>query len=149
MAFIVCFIVAGFCKYDAINFSFGKSADPKYYFYVSLANDIDDSRYVKNGNGGIICLEKNEIDLINEYDITKLYGTSISFTGNDEDVKNLLNAYDVKIIKKENFDGLETFYGYSKMLAKGVNLYGTEVNIQIAKRDNAINVGFPILLGSY
>ena len=149
VAFIVCFIIAGFCKYDAVNFAFNQSADPKYYFYVTLNTQTEDNHYTQNGNGGIICLGYNELDLLDTFDINTLYGESVKFYGNDNDFEKLIKKYNLSIVLQEKFDNFNIVYGYNKILGDAVEINGKKVNVQIAKRGNEINVGFPLIMGSY
>lgn len=149
IAFIVCFIVTGFCKYDVVNFAFNQSANPKYYFYVSLNTETNDSHYTKNGNGGIIKLDKDELYLLNSFDIEKIYGTSIELECNEKEYDLLLDKMVIDILKCENFENFTTIYGYSAKYGKCVTIGGNKVNVQIAKRDDRVYIGFPILLGSY
>ena len=151
VAFIICFILVGFCKYDEINFSIEDCANPKYHFYVTLNSleNVDDCHYVKNGEGGIITLEKDELNLLDLFDIGTMYGKSIEFEANKKAYSNILSGLNFKVIKKENFENFETIYGYNENFGKSVSLFGKDVNIQIAKRGDVVSVGFPIILGSY
>ena len=151
VAFIICFIMVGFCKYDAINFSLEECANPKYYFYVSLNNaeQVSDGHYIRNGEGGIIALNQNELDLLDSFDINKIYGKSIQFEADEQQYNNFLQRTNFKVVKTETFDSFSIIYGYNEEFGESVSLYGEKVNIQIAKRGNVVCVGFPLILGSY
>ena len=151
VAFIICFIMVGFCKYDAVNFSLNECANPKYYFYVCLNNaeQEGDSHFIKNGTGGIITLNQNELKMLNKFSINKVYGKSVEFEASEQQYKNFLQRLNFTTVKVESFNSLSTIYGYSDKFGERVLLYGKKVNIQIAKRGNSVCVGFPLILGSY
>ncbi|MGN1227534.1 MAG: hypothetical protein ACI4TX_02725 [Christensenellales bacterium] len=149
ISFIICFIMVGFCKYDEINFAFNECANPKYYFYVTLSEECDDVHYTKNGNGGIIALNENELHLLNDFKISKMYGKSIQFEGDKNSISKFLKDYDVSVVKEENFESFSTVYGYNAKFGDCVTVGDDKINIQLAVRDNIVNIGFPLLLGSF
>lgn len=149
VAFIICFIIAGYCKYDAVTFAIGESANPKYYFYVSLNSEIEDCHYTKNGNGGIICLNSSELKLLNNFDIDTLYGESVKFKCDDKTFADLIKKYKISVVNEEKFEDFISIYGYNSSFGKPVNIHDKNVNVQMVKRGDEIIVGFPIILGSY
>lgn len=149
VAFILCFIMVGFCNYDAINFAFNESANPKYYFYVHLSEETEDLHYTKNGDGGIIALDKSELNLLDNFKIDKMYGKSVVVNGNNSYYNEIVESMNLQVIKEENFETFTTIYGYNQSLGDCVTINGQQVNVQIAKRGNVISIGYPILLGSY
>lgn len=149
VAFIICFIMVGFCRYDAVNFTLDGCANPKYYFYVQLSEDVADSHYTKNGEGGIIALNQSELELLSSFNVVKMYGKSVEFECKDSEFGGVVKSLGANIVKEECYNSFKTIYGYNAKFGKSVTLFGKEVNVQVAKRGDVVSVGFPILLGSY
>ena len=120
VAFIICFIIVGFCKYDAINFSLEECANPKYYFYVSLNNaeQVSDSHYIRNGEGGIIALNQNELDLLDSFDISKIYGKSIQFGRMSNNITIFCKEQNLKWLKLKHLIRFQQFTDITKSLGK-------------------------------
>ena len=149
IAFIICFIIAGYCKYDAVTFAILESANPKYYFYVSLNSGTDDYHYTQNGNGGIIALNKNELSLLNNFDIGQVYGESVKFKCDDKEFANFMKKLKIDVKNIEKFENFTNIYGFNSNFGKSVKICSKDVNVQIARKDNEVVVGFPVILGSY
>lgn len=80
-----------------------------------------------------------------------IMGESITFRGLKSGVKSILNFYNLKQLKYEEFDNIISIYGYSDKLCSKNNIIidNNKVNMQIVFNDGFITVGTPIILGEY
>lgn len=112
--------------------------------YIEPPNEIFNA--ISNGNGYIIQTRANKAKETLKF-LSNCSGFMLTFNGTKEDVKALLN--EIKIIKIEFLNDIETYYAYSCGLLYSTMLESKKVNLQIAINRNIITIGSPIILGSY
>jgi len=67
----------------------------------------------------------------------------------DFDVDGLLSGSMARVIKEYQMEGGLMIYAFSPLIAQHVVLHGRRVNMMIFLGERAINVGVPMLLGSF
>ena len=76
-------------------------------------------------------------------------GFSVRFNGTKQDVKRIVQLFNIKVTSTLDIDGLQIVCGNSNKLTGGVTLDGAKVNVQIAYKDGTVTVGSPLILGDY
>lgn len=61
----------------------------------------------------------------------------------------LLKEYQATVLKVEKVDGITNYYCHSPLFGRGISIFGEKINLQIAKREDVVLVGTPILFGSF
>ena len=73
-----------------------------------------------------------------------------SITIEDCEVSTALSKLNARVIKTEYLDnGTTVIYAFSNLINEKVNVFGRNVNIQIAIKDDITIIGWPLILGSF
>lgn len=115
-------------------------------YIKSEIENKEEFEVIKNGSGYIIQTNASMATELKKY-VYDYAGFMLSFRGTRKDILLLIN--DMKIVKTENIDGIETVYGYACGLLNSVIICGKKVNIQVAINNGTITIGSPVILGSY
>lgn len=73
-------------------------------------------------------------------------GESVTVT--ETQLQYLSNILDYEIIKVDHIDGIEISYAYTKNIKKHLYTGDQKFNLQFAKTDTKIVVGWPVIYGS-
>ena len=113
-------------------------------FYCSKKNQIAFADETRNGEGYIYSLDCEDVSRIYPK-LQGCFGFSAKFEACafDDIVKG------VQIVKVENLEGVESFYGYVNGLSMFGFLDNKKINIQIALTAGGVVVGSPLILGAY
>lgn len=76
-------------------------------------------------------------------------GISLRYPVDNSDVEALRIRLAAKAVSSQQADGMDCVYLYSPLLSESVRIDGKIVNMQIAKTDDYLIVGFPLIMGSY
>lgn len=113
-------------------------------FYCSQDNQIDGQ--IKNGSGYICeCEIENFNNMFNS--LKGCYGFSIETKMDEEEFENFLKK--IKIIKTQKLDENIVVYGYASNLCFSNYISNKKVNIEIAKNNERVVIGCPVILGSF
>lgn len=74
---------------------------------------------------------------------------AVQFYAKQSDLKKLLAQIKFQQLSCEEIEGIEICYGFSPCYASAVLLDGKKVNVQIAKVDGNVIVGFPMILTGF
>lgn len=74
---------------------------------------------------------------------------AVQFYTNEESLKAVLDKINYQQLYSEVVEGIEIGYGYSPCYASSVFIDGKKVNVQIARKDGKVVIGFPMILTGY
>lgn len=104
----------------------------------------------KNGSDAQMIFALDEREAASVKRKTTLYsGESVSFNGNRELAFYFVSLYDGKLVKKEVFDGIESYYYYSDEIDLYQLVDGEKVNVHVVFNGERTSVGSPIIYGGY
>ena len=150
---IYCLVVFCVVCLPLTNCCFDKFAtfqNATYSFYTTNCSvDFSNATVVKNGSSAIVsCNGSNAPDVKRK--ITNLLGESIKIekpsTSALAKIDNYINKF---LLYTEVLEGTKISYAYDPSLANFVVVDGNKVNLQVAKTDFCIVVGYPLILGSF
>ena len=73
-----------------------------------------------------------------------------SITIENCEVSTALEKLNARVIKTEFLDdGATIIYAFTSLIDEKVDVFGKNVNLQIAIRDNITKIGWPLILGSF
>lgn len=134
------------CSFNNSFFEYLAKLDgnAKISFYCTEKNNGDFLSEVRNGEGYVYELKGTEAQSAYS-DLLGCYGFSVKLDKKlfEEVMQN------VKVLKTETVAGIENFYGIANGIMFFDFLEDKKINIQIAKSDDAVVVGCPLILGSY
>lgn len=135
-AFILLILIACFC-FNGRELLFKTEGD--YIIYRG-----------KNGSDAqmIFAFSYNEAKEIKRK-VTLYSGESVSFEENRDLAFYFVGEYNGKLIKKECFDGIESYYYYSDKIDLYQLIDGQKVNIQVVFNGKRTSVGSPLIYGGY
>ena len=80
----------------------------------------------------------------------RILSQSLSFLGVESDALDVIKKLDAKIVQKSKTGDILSYYLWSGSLdSESVELFGEKVNMQIAITGGKVQIGIPILCGSY
>lgn len=104
----------------------------------------------KGGSDAQMIFALNEKDARDIKRKTTLYfGESVSFEGNRELAYYFVRLYGGKLVKKEIFDGIESYYYYSDEIDLYQLVDGEKVNVHVVFNGERTSVGCPLIYGGY
>ncbi len=103
--------------------------------------------YFVKQKGGKQYYEKQEKKDFYVNDFTKTEGVMLKFSKDKK--QEIMENFNVKVIKKEQIDGLNIIYGYTDFYSNFIYIKGKQSNVQIAESDDCVIVGFPIIYSGY
>ena len=123
----------------------------EYSFVVSGKVDSQDfTNSYKNGNTTILTCPAYLAESKKQSIKAEILGESYTFLGIESDALCLIDKLQAKVVKKSVVENITIYYLWSGSLnAKSVELFGQKVNMQIALTKGRVEVGVPVLLGSY
>ncbi len=124
--------------------------------YEYLPDDADvyvycgyyDGDYIANGSGCIVKTNKKEVHKVINGAV-RVSGVSVRFDGGKEDAVSFAQRLRLEYVTYDDIGEIFTVYGHSPFVKGGVYADGVKINIQIACADGAVNIGSPLILGSY
>ncbi|MBE5746090.1 MAG: hypothetical protein E7359_02250 [Clostridiales bacterium] len=137
--------------YDINNFKNINYGEIIYSIYcLDKCENIENCEIINLGNGYIINTSLNNAKVIKSK-VTNILGESIKFKSTINKINNIINYYNLNIIKKEKVDNIFCAYGFSNVLAQSnyIKIDNEKINLQIAFSNNYITLGYPIILGDY
>ena len=123
--------------------------DGTFYIYTYQNYISSNSNTTHNGNGYIIST-KNECakQLYSQLNKSQITGFSFETSGNNADINKLLKKLHSTVIFNEKIEKITFIYAYSPCFSEFVTYNNEKINIQIAKTNNTIQIGVPLILGS-
>ena len=121
-----------------------------YFFYTSsVQKQISNEVHISNGNFEIVSCNANDACIL-KTKLTDILGESVRICNASTEQKfKTLDMYKNKIEKFESFDGYDIYYCYDSSLSRYINLEDKKVNIQIAIKNNQIDIGYPLILNGF
>ncbi|MCM1043684.1 MAG: hypothetical protein NC350_05750 [Corallococcus sp.] len=120
---------------------------------------VDDARvyiYCRSYSGEAIDIGTGVIAQCNMYNLQEALskahcvdGLSVHFAGGAADVCRLSNKLNLHEYFRETVQNLIVIYGYSPAVTGGIFVDGMYINVQIAYDGQSVNIGSPLILGSY
>lgn len=80
---------------------------------------------------------------------THVDGISLSFAGTDQDVQAIVNRLNAAEVNCQQLGDTVVACYYSPLIRDCITIDGKVVNVQIAYRNGAVTVGYPLILGAY
>lgn len=115
--------------------------------YIFCAHTTaEDALY--SGNGYIVRCKSGNYAKTREK-CQDIEGVTLYFNCAFEEVQNVIKLFNAKIIFDLSEKDAANLYCYSAKIKGGVYIEGRLINLQIFYSKGAINVGTPLLLGSY
>ncbi len=74
---------------------------------------------------------------------------AVQFYANESNLGTILSKIRFQELYSENLEGIEITYGFSPCYPTSIFLDGKKVNVQVAKKDGRVVVGFPMILTGY
>ena len=74
---------------------------------------------------------------------------AVQFYAEEAELDAILRKIKFQQLSSENVEGIEVCYGYSPCYSSAVMLDGKKVNVQIAKIDGRVIVGFPMIMTGF
>ncbi len=120
-----------------------------YFFYSNdFVNDIN-ANVIRSGNSFIISCDASLASKVKN-SLCDILGESVRIRNYTNQTLNaIMQNYQNKIIKQEVIDNIEIFYCYDSSLERCVYFSNSKINVQIAVKDNEINIGYPLILNGY
>ncbi len=123
----------------------------EYTFVVS--GEYESSEFKKTQkNGDLTILTCPAYQAIEKKEHVKgeILGESFCFLGVESDADAIIQELQAKVVKKSTVDDITIYYLWSGNLnSKSIELFSQKVNMQIAVTKGRVEVGVPVLLGSY
>ncbi len=116
--------------------------------YTYQYKELPNADIIKNGNSYMISCDlsfgKQVYNNLNKESIT---GLSATIFNNEKTLDNLLNLLNINTIFSESTQNITFLYGYSPNFSHFVTYNGEKINVQIAKKENELQIGVPLILG--
>ena len=121
-----------------------------YSFYTTDTIDtIQNANIVKNGNSAIVSCDSTNAKYVRKF-LHNVLGESVQINNPTKQVlDNICNYIKNDFLYDEIVGQTQIMYCYNPSLANFVMIDKQKVNIQIAKSDNQIVIGYPLILGSF
>ena len=121
------------------------------YFYYVCAKDLklENVTVTTCGEQSIVeCKPYQAKNIKNQ--LGQILGESVRIKNcNNNTIGNILNKYIDMVLYEENIDDYRLIYCYDKALSNSVFLENQKVNIQIAIKNNEVNIGYPLILNGF
>mgnify|MGYP002515376727 FL=1 len=121
-----------------------------YTFYANeVANTISNAKVIKNGNTSIVRCEANYVNSVRNC-LSDVLGESVVVKNpSKEQMQKILNYLKNKTLRSEIVDETNIVYAYDETLNRYIMLDGQKSNIQVAIRNDAVTIGYPIIFGDF
>ena len=126
-------------------------SDVEYSFYcLQVSENISKNNVLNIGNGYIVKSNAANAKYVKS-NVSNILGESIKFNSTFNNLKKIINLYEITIIKEENIESIYSLYGISNKtnFANSINVDGEKINIQIAFNKGTFVIGTPVILGDY
>ena len=133
-------------KLDNLIFS-----NEEYYIYcLNICNDLTNCEIINNGNGYIIKTDINNAKLVKSK-VSNILGESVRFKSTINKANDIIDFYNLKIIKEEKIEDILCIYGYCENndFNNSILIDNNKVNLQVAFSNGYMTIGTPIILGDY
>ena len=142
---ILCLVCVPFSKpvFNLISMEF------TYCYYTSspIIEKLE-AKIVPLNKGSMIVCDSNNYSSIKQK-LNNIIGESVSFSGKENKILEILNKLNATTIKKENINDIKVIYAYSPLLKDYCLIDGFKVNLQVAYNKGIITAGYPLILGSF
>lgn len=128
-------------------FEYFSSINNAEFCYVLDDNFVENTsdRNVETMNCQFVYFNE-KTDYINNQNV--LY-KQVVFWLKNYDEKNILNSFNITIIKREYVSGISIIYGYSPSFSKTLRVGGAKINFQIAINSERVTIGYPMIFGAF
>lgn len=148
------FLLISFCLICVPNqipvFSFQNNDNITYFYYVCETDlKLENATVISCGAQSIVeCNLRYAQSVKNQ--LGQIFGESVRIKNCDKHyIDNILNNYKDIIKYKEIIENYTLIYCYDKTLLNNVLLDGQKINIQIAIKDDEVNIGYPLILNGF
>ena len=149
------FVLMSFClfcvpSYKPVFNQFEVMPNVTYFYYTSQKNiDFKNATIIDCGSAYIVkCDILDAKNVKNNLDNVLGESVRISVFSIDES-QSIISKYQSRILYKENIDDYCIYYCYDSSLPKFVSINGQKINIQIAVKQNTIDIGYPLILNGF
>ena len=119
------------------------------YIYTYEYAKIKNTNTIKNGNSYIItCDIKSGKKALKSLNKSQIRGFSAVFEGTMQSIMQLKDVLKLNVIYQEHLEKIEFLYGYSPAFENYTTYNNSKINVQIAKQNDQIHIGVPLILGS-
>ena len=112
-----------------------------------FALDGISSIYFVKRDGGVQVYEEQSKNAFSQLELSENEGVILTFENNS--LENVSSLLDMKIVKKEVVDGIESVYGWTNLYEDFVCIDGKQTNVQLVARQGEIVAGFPVVLSGF
>ena len=126
-----------------------------YFFYTNnsnLRNNFEvqsNCKVLECGNSFIVSCDISNVKKTKN-SLTNILGERVRINNYTQEVyKKIFKKYQNKIVFEEIVDNIKIYYCFDSALEKYVSLFNKKVNIQIAVKNNEIDIGYPLILNGY
>jgi len=148
LALVVCLIIIT-PNYNCAFVSYVRADSDVSFFLLTKANQLPRfCSQVDLGCGAVIKC-KGAVASETAKLLDSITGISFTFSGGDKEIDDFLKRVDAVVLNYESVGSITSCFAYSRKLKNGIRVDGNLVNIQIARNDNTITIGSPIILGEY
>lgn len=74
---------------------------------------------------------------------------AVQFYADEDKLLDILKKIKFQSLYSEDVDGIEICYGFTPCFADAVIIDGKKVNVQVAKREGRVVLGFPMIMTGY
>ena len=123
----------------------GLPEQTQYYIYCKRYEGTDSA--LSCGNGRIVRVEGNvEREMRNSFGVD---GVSVRFETSRDKYDQLLDRIGLVVGGEFDYGDMTSVYGFSPRFGKGVLVDGRYVNVQVSFCGGIVQIGTPLLLGSF
>ena len=148
------FLLISFCLICVPNqnpvFNYHGADDITYFYYVCAKDlKLENVTVTTCGEQSIVeCKPYQAKNIKNK--LGQILGESIRIKNCDNNtIDDILNNYIDIVLYEENIDDYRLIYCYDKTLSNNIFLKDKKVNIQIAIKNNEVNIGYPLILNGF
>ena len=123
----------------------------KHEIYIpnnSYIGDSDNVDIISTGAFDIVRVSCDNYDII-KGGIHDIYGEAATIQGDKKCVDALIDRLNITIVDRDALNDKIVIYGYSPNINRCVKHKGKMVNIELVYGNNQIEIGTPLIMGSY
>ncbi len=145
---VLCFGFFQKVELSSIASSYGRG---DYYFFVEGRESLGQfTTITTNGDTTILTCPTYKAETLKKSIKGRVLGESFCLTGDRADAGELIDRLKASVIKESKNGDIHSIYlYYGELDGESVELFGKRVNMQIVLKNGYMQVGYPVLLGSY